>query len=192
MELLDRLEPGSALGATLGPVKAVIYRRDRTADARLIASGIREGLHPPEGQGCRCSTPSCHTPRPTKGGGHCGSRCTGTSLGGDGVMPSASTVMHQLAAGLIPQPPGRSGRRLRCRTIGMSGKGVGRRAAATGGESLRVETRAATPRDLAGQGRPAAESDPSSRSTDPYEHNRGASANAVRRHQSRRFAQRST
>ena len=42
MELLDRLEPGSALGATLGPVKAVIYRQDRTADARLIATGIRE------------------------------------------------------------------------------------------------------------------------------------------------------
>ena len=34
MELLDRLEPGSALGATLGPMKAVIYRQDRTADAR--------------------------------------------------------------------------------------------------------------------------------------------------------------
>ena len=32
MELLD-MEPGSALGATLGPVKAVIYRQDRTADA---------------------------------------------------------------------------------------------------------------------------------------------------------------
>mgnify|MGYP000057677460 FL=1 len=42
MELLDRLEPGSALGATLGPMKAVIYRQDRTADARVIASGIRD------------------------------------------------------------------------------------------------------------------------------------------------------
>ena len=42
MELLNRQEPGSALGATLGPVKAVIYRQDRTADACLIASGIRE------------------------------------------------------------------------------------------------------------------------------------------------------
>jgi chromosome partitioning related protein ParA len=40
--LLDRLEPGSALGATLGPMKAVIYRQDRTADARVIASGIRD------------------------------------------------------------------------------------------------------------------------------------------------------
>ena len=39
MELLDRLEPGGALGATLGPMKAVIYRQDRTADARVIASG---------------------------------------------------------------------------------------------------------------------------------------------------------
>ena len=42
MELLDRLEPTSAMGATLGPMKAVIYRQDRTTDARVIASGIRE------------------------------------------------------------------------------------------------------------------------------------------------------
>ena len=37
---ISPIEP--ALGATLGPVKAVIYRQDRTADARLIANGIRE------------------------------------------------------------------------------------------------------------------------------------------------------
>ncbi len=42
MELLERLEPGGALGASLGPMKAVIYRQDRSADARIIASGIRE------------------------------------------------------------------------------------------------------------------------------------------------------
>lgn len=47
MELLARLEPGSALGAPLAPVKAVIYRQDRTADARLIVAGIaRELAHP--------------------------------------------------------------------------------------------------------------------------------------------------
>ncbi|MFY7863873.1 ParA family protein [Roseateles sp.] len=47
MELLERLEPGSALGAPLAPVKAVIYRQDRTADARLIVAGIaRELAHP--------------------------------------------------------------------------------------------------------------------------------------------------
>jgi len=40
MELLARLEPGSALGAPPAPVKAVIYRQDRTADARLIVDGI--------------------------------------------------------------------------------------------------------------------------------------------------------
>jgi chromosome partitioning related protein ParA len=47
MELLARLEPGSALGAPLAPVKAVIYRQDRTADARLIVAGIaREFAQP--------------------------------------------------------------------------------------------------------------------------------------------------
>ena len=40
MELLARLEPGSALGAPPAPVKALIYRQDRTTDARLIAAGI--------------------------------------------------------------------------------------------------------------------------------------------------------
>lgn len=42
MELLDRLEPSILLGASIGPMKAVIYRQDRTADARAIAAGIRE------------------------------------------------------------------------------------------------------------------------------------------------------
>jgi chromosome partitioning related protein ParA len=44
LALLDRLEGGSALGAALAPMKAVIYRQDRTADARIIARGMREDL----------------------------------------------------------------------------------------------------------------------------------------------------
>ncbi len=35
MELLDQLEPSSALGPTLGLMKAVIYRQDRTNDVAL-------------------------------------------------------------------------------------------------------------------------------------------------------------
>ena len=42
MDLLDRLEPSAALGATLGPMKAVLYRQDRTIDARIVAAGIRD------------------------------------------------------------------------------------------------------------------------------------------------------
>ena len=41
--LLDRLEPSAALGVTLGPMKAVFYRQDRTLDAKTIAAGIRDG-----------------------------------------------------------------------------------------------------------------------------------------------------
>jgi chromosome partitioning related protein ParA len=36
MELLNRLEPGGALGAALAPMKALIYRQDRTIDAMAV------------------------------------------------------------------------------------------------------------------------------------------------------------
>ncbi len=42
VELLQRLGSASALGVPLAPMKAVINRQDRTADARLIVGGIRE------------------------------------------------------------------------------------------------------------------------------------------------------
>jgi chromosome partitioning related protein ParA len=80
MELLDRLEPGSALGATLGPVKAVIYRQDRTADARLIASGIREDFIRLKGRVSVLDTVVPHA-KAYKEAALCGSRSTGTSLG---------------------------------------------------------------------------------------------------------------
>ena len=105
LELLERLEPGSAFGATLGPVKAVIYRQDRTADARLIADGIRQDfvrLH------SRFSVLDTVVP-------HAKAYKEATTLRipvhrherrRDGVMPSASAVMHQLAWELIPDLKG--------------------------------------------------------------------------------------
>ena len=41
-ELLDRLEPSSALGISVPPMRAVIYRLERTTDSRTIARLIRE------------------------------------------------------------------------------------------------------------------------------------------------------
>jgi chromosome partitioning related protein ParA len=44
LELLNRLSPSAALGAPLPPIKAVIYRQDRTNDARMIAAALRDDL----------------------------------------------------------------------------------------------------------------------------------------------------
>ena len=101
MELLERLEPSSALGATLGPLKAVIYRQDRTIDARSIASGIREDFIRLKGRVSVLDTVvpyakaykeaatlrvPVHRHEPAR----------------EGPMPSAGMVMHRLAWELIP------------------------------------------------------------------------------------------
>jgi chromosome partitioning related protein ParA len=101
MELLERLEPSSALGATLGPLKAVIYRQDRTIDARSIASGIREDFIRLKGRVSVLDTVvpyakaykeaatlrvPVHRHEPAR----------------EGPMPRASMVMHRLAWELIP------------------------------------------------------------------------------------------
>ena len=42
VEMLDRLRPMSYLGAPIGPLRGVIYRQDRTVDARRIAEELRK------------------------------------------------------------------------------------------------------------------------------------------------------
>ena len=105
MELLDRLEPGGALGAGLGPMKAVIYRQDRSADARIIASGIREDFIKLKGRVAVLETVVPHAKAYKEAATlrvpvhrHERKRC--------GPTPSAYTVMHQLAWELIPSLEG--------------------------------------------------------------------------------------
>jgi len=105
MELLERLEPGSALGATLGPVKAVIYRQDRTADARLIANGIREDFIRLKGRVSVLETVVPHA-KAYKEAATLRVPVHRHERRRDGVMPSASAVMHQLAWELIPSLQG--------------------------------------------------------------------------------------
>ena len=105
MELLDRLEPGSALGATLGPVKAVIYRQDRTADARLIANGIREDFIRLKGRVSVLDTVVPHA-KAYKEAATLRIPVHRHERRRDGVMPSACAVMHQLAWELIPSLQG--------------------------------------------------------------------------------------
>ena len=118
LELLERLEPGSALGAmvgaTLGPLKAVIYRQDRTIDARSIAAGIRDDFIRFKGRVSVLDTVvpyakaykeaatlrvPVHRHEPVR----------------NGTMPSASAVMHRLAWELIPS------------LVGLEADGQGRR-----------------------------------------------------------------
>jgi chromosome partitioning related protein ParA len=101
LELLDRLEPGSALGAILGPVKAVIYRQDRTADARLIATGIREDLVRMKGRVSVLDTVVPHA-KAYKEAATLRVPVHRHEPRREGVMPSASIVMHELAWELIP------------------------------------------------------------------------------------------
>ena len=105
MELLDRLEPGSALGATLGPMKAVIYRQDRTTDARIIASGIRDDFIKFKGRVSVLETVVPHA-KAYKEAATLRIPVHRHERKREGVTPSASTVMHRLAWELIPSMQG--------------------------------------------------------------------------------------
>jgi chromosome partitioning related protein ParA len=105
MELLGRLEPGSALGATLGPMKAVIYRQDRTADARVIASGIRDDFIKLKGRVSVLDTVVPHA-KAYKEAATLRIPVHRHERKREGVTPSAYTVMHQLAWELIPSLQG--------------------------------------------------------------------------------------
>jgi chromosome partitioning related protein ParA len=103
MELLDRLEPGGALGASLGPMKAVIYRQDRSVDARIIASGIREDFIKLKGRVAVLETVVPHA-KAYKEAATLRVPVHRHERKRDGPTPSAYTVMHQLGLGVDPQP----------------------------------------------------------------------------------------
>ncbi|MCE9638627.1 MAG: ParA family protein [Betaproteobacteria bacterium] len=105
MELLDRLEPGGALGASLGPMKALIYRQDRSADARIIASGIREDFIKLKGRVAVLETVVPHA-KAYKEAATLRVPVHRHERKRDGPTPSAYTVMHQLAWELIPSLEG--------------------------------------------------------------------------------------
>ena len=105
MELLDRLEPSSALGATLGPMKAVIYRQDRTTDARVIAAGIREDFIKLTGRVTVLETVVPHA-KAYKEAATLRIPVHRHERKRDGATPSAYAVMHQLTWELIPSLEG--------------------------------------------------------------------------------------
>jgi len=105
MELLDRLQPSSTLGAALGPMKAVIYRQDRTNDARDIARGIREDFIKLRGRVTVLETVVPHA-KAYKEAATLRIPVHRHEKKREGTTPSAYTVMHQLAWELIPSLEG--------------------------------------------------------------------------------------
>ncbi len=105
MELLERLEPSTTLGATLGPMKALIYRQDRTNDARMIAAGIREDFIRLKGRVTVLETIVPHA-KAYKEAATLRTPVHRHERKREGVTPSACTVMHSLAWELIPSLQG--------------------------------------------------------------------------------------
>lgn len=105
MELLERLEPSTALGATLGPMKALIYRQDRTNDARIIAAGIREDFIKLKGRVTVLETVVPHA-KAYKEAATLRTPVHRHERRREGPTPSAYTVMHSLAWELIPSLQG--------------------------------------------------------------------------------------
>ena len=101
MELLDRLEPTSAMGVTLGAMRAVIYRQDRTIDARMIASGIREDFIRFKGRVSVLETIVPHA-KAYKEAATLRIPVHRHEVKRNAVSPSAYGVMHDLAWELIP------------------------------------------------------------------------------------------
>lgn len=105
MELLERLEPSGVMGATLGPMKALIYGQDRTIDARTIAGGIREDFIQLKGRVSVLDTVVPHA-KAYKEAATLRIPVHRHERKRSGAAPSAYTVMHELAWELIPSLQG--------------------------------------------------------------------------------------
>jgi len=105
LQLIERLMPCGAFGAVLAPMRAVIYRQDRTTDARMIAERLREDLAE---LGNRVSVLSTVVPhnKAYKEAATLRIPVHRRERNRTGPTPSASAVMHQLAWELIPDLEG--------------------------------------------------------------------------------------
>ncbi|MGT2433383.1 ParA family protein [Cupriavidus basilensis] len=101
MELLERLEVGPELGFRLGPVRAVLYKQGRTADAKHVAQALRDDFIPMGGRVTLLNTPvplaKAYTEASTKR-----IPVHRHETRHPGTMKSASQVMHELVWELIP------------------------------------------------------------------------------------------
>lgn len=97
--LRKQLRP--VMGVTLATLRAVIYRQDRTTDARMIASGIREDFIRFKGRVSVLETIVPHA-KAYKEAATLRIPVRRHEVKRHGVAPSACTVMHELAWELIP------------------------------------------------------------------------------------------
>ncbi len=108
VQMTQRLQPMARLGAPIGPLRGVIYRQDRTVDARIIAEELRRtAFTPSKGAITILETviPSSVAYREAatlKIPVHRIEQKTGK---GKNPMPSAKETMAELARELIPNLP---------------------------------------------------------------------------------------
>lgn len=105
-ELYRRLKPMERLGAPMGPIKAVIYKQPRTADAKMVSEAIRSEYLRSGGRVTVLNTVVPSAKAYTEGATyripvhrHEPNR--------DGAMASACETMHQLVWELFPNLEGR-------------------------------------------------------------------------------------
>jgi chromosome partitioning related protein ParA len=101
LELLDRLEPSPHSRYRVGPVKAVIYRMDRSADARHIAASVRDEFVRMSGRVDVLQTVVPHA-KAYKEAATLGLPVHRHEPRRTGAMPSAFEVMHRLVWELVP------------------------------------------------------------------------------------------
>ena len=105
MELPDPRDPGSAPGEAVGPMKGWSHQQVQPADARIIASGIREDFIKLKGRVSVLDTVVPHA-KAYKEAATLRMPVHRHERRRDGVTQSAYSVMHQLAWELIPSLQG--------------------------------------------------------------------------------------
>ena len=106
LQLLERLGPGSVLGEGAAPLKVLIYRQDRTLDARLIADSLALEFADDAGRISLLGTVVPHA-KAYKEAATLRMPVHRLERRRRGVMPSAWDVMHRLVWELFPELAGR-------------------------------------------------------------------------------------
>ena len=108
VNMIQRLQPMARLGAPIGPLRGVIYRQDRTVDARIIAEELRcTSFTPSKGAITILETviPSSVVYREAATMKIPVHRIEQKTSTGKNAMPSAKETMVELARELIPNLP---------------------------------------------------------------------------------------
>ena len=100
-ELYKRLQPMERLGAPIGPMKAIVYKQSRTADAKAVADAIRQEFMITRGRVTVLDTVIPNAKAYTEAAS-CRNPVHRHEQARSGTMPSANQTMHELVWELFP------------------------------------------------------------------------------------------